>query len=141
MEKTELELIRERIQVKKEQLDQQGFSVPEEKELVAEIINERMEDSLKEMPPGMDVIKPDSEMKVPFPSQIVSQTDKSDKSFDSIIEEANIKLSELVIIAMEKSIPKAVKIALKSGNAFLIDKLRDSLADKYYQELKNKKLI
>ena len=141
MEKTELELIKERIQVKKEQLARQGLSVPEEKELVAETINERMEDSLKEMPPGMDVIKPDAEMKVPFPSQIVSQTDEDDESSDSIIEEANIKLSELVGIAMEESIPKAVTIALKSGNAFLIDKLRDSLADKYYQELKNKKLI
>ena len=141
MEKTELELIKERIQVKKEQLTQQGLSVPEEKELVVETINERMEDSLKEMPPGMDVITPDAEMKVPFPSQIISQTDEDDESSDSIIEEANIKLSELVSIAMEESIPKAVTIALKSGNAFLIDKLRDSLADKYYQELKNKKLI
>lgn len=141
MEKTELELIKERIQVKKEQLAQQGLSAPEEKELVAETIDERMEDSLKEMPPGMDVIKPDAEMKVPFPSQIVSQTDKDDESSDSVIEEANIKLSELVGIAMEESIPKAVTMALKSGNAFLIDKLRDSLVDKYYQELKNKKLI
>jgi len=141
MEKTELELIKERIQVKKEQLAQQGLSAPEEKELVAETIDERMEDSLKEMPPGMDVVKPDAEMKVPFPSQIVSQTDKDDESSDSVIEEANIKLSELVGIAMEESIPKAVTMALKSGNAFLIDKLRDSLVDKYYQELKNKKLI
>jgi len=141
MEKTELELIKERIQAKKEQLAKQELSVPEEKELVVEIINERMEDSLKEMPPGMDVIKPDAEMKVPFPSQIVSQTDEDDKSSDSVIEEANIKLSELVGIAMEESIPEAVTMALKSGNAFLIDKLRDSLVDKYYQELKNKKLI
>jgi len=141
MEKTELELIKERIQAKKEQLAKQELSVPEEKELVVEIINERMEDSLKEMPPGMDVIKPDAEMKVPFPSQIVSQTDEDDESSDSVIEEANIKLSELVGIAMEESIPEAVTMALKSGNAFLIDKLRDSLVDKYYQELKNKKLI
>ena len=141
MEKTELELIKERIQTKKEQLAKQELSVPEEKELVVEIINERMEDSLKEMPPGMDVIKPDAEMKVPFPSQIVSQTDEDDESSDSAIEEANIKLSELVGIAMEESIPEAVTMALKSGNAFLIDKLRDSLVDKYYQELKNKKLI
>ena len=141
MEKTELELIKERIQTKKEQLAKQELSVPEEKELVVEIINERMEDSLKEMPPGMDVIKPDAEMKVPFPSQIVSQTDEDDESSDSVIEEANIKLSELVGIAMEESIPEAVTMALKSGNAFLIDKLRDSLVDKYYQELKNKRLI
>ncbi|RLG13375.1 hypothetical protein DRN69_05700 [Candidatus Pacearchaeota archaeon] len=138
MEKTELDLIKERIQIKKEQLAQQGLSTPEEKELVAETINERMEDSLKEMPPGMDVVKPDAEMKVPFPSQVVSQADESS---DSIVEEANIKLAELVGIAVEESIPKAVTIALKSGNAFLIDKLRDSLADKYYQMLKDKKLI
>ena len=141
MEKTEIDLIKERIQVKKEQLTRQGLSVPEGKELVAETIEERMEDSLKEMPPGMDVVKPDAGMKVPFPSQIVSQTDGSDESSDSVIEEANIKLSELVVIAMEESIPKAVSTALKSGNAFLIDKLRDSLADKYYQILKDKKLI
>jgi hypothetical protein len=138
MEKTELDLIKERIQVKKEQLDRQGLSAPEEKELVAETIQERMEDSLKEMPPGINVLKPDTGMKVPFPSQVVSQTDKSS---DSVIEEANIKLSELVDIAMKESIRKAVSTALKSGNAFLIDNLRDSLADKYYQELKNKKLI
>jgi len=141
MEKTELELINERIQAKKEQLFKQELSVPEEKELVVETINERMEDSLKEMPPGMDVIKPDVEMKVPFPAQIVSQNNEDSESSDSVIEEANIKLSELVSIAMEESISRAVTMALKSGNAFLIDKLRDSLADKYYQELKNKRLI
>ncbi|MCK4805737.1 MAG: hypothetical protein KAS91_00935 [Candidatus Pacebacteria bacterium] len=138
MEKTEIDLIKERIRVKKEQLTRQELSIPEEKELVAETIEERIEDSLKEMPPGMDVVKPDTGMKVPFPSQIVSQTDESS---DSIIEEANIKLSELIDIAVEESIPKAVSTALKSGNAFLIDKLRDSLVDKYYQVLKDKKLI
>jgi len=138
MEKTELDLIRERMQAKKEQLTRQGLSVPEEKELIAETVGERMEEPLKEMPPGIDVIKPDTENKVPFPSKIVSQ---SQESYDSIIEEANIKLSELIGIAVEESIPKAVSTALKSGNAFLIDKLRDSLADKYYQILKDKKLI
>ncbi len=44
-------------------------------------------------------------------------------------------------MAFEENIPQAVKTALKTGNAFLIDKLRDTLADKYYQELKEKKLI
>jgi len=138
MEKTELDLIKERILVKKEQLARQGLSVPEGKELVTEVVEERMEESLKEMPPGMDVIKPDTEDKVPFPAQITSQAQESS---DSVIEEANIKLSELVGIAIEGNIGKAVSTALKSGNAFLIDKLRDSLADKYYQVLKDKKLI
>jgi len=138
MEKTEVDLINERMQVKKEQLTRQGLSIPEEKELVAETVEERMEESLKEMPPGIDVIKPGVEEKMPFPSQISSQAQESS---DSIIEEASIKLSELISIAVEESIPKAVSTALKSGNAFLIDKLRDSLADKYYQVLKDKKLI
>jgi len=138
MEKTELDLITERMQAKKEQLTRQGLSVPEEKELIAETVGERIEESLKEMPLGMDIIKPDAEDKVPFPSQITSQAQESS---DSIIEEANIKLSELVGIAIEGNIGKAVSTALKSGNAFLIDKLRDSLADKYYQILKVKKLI
>lgn len=138
MEKTETDLIRERIQIKKEQLTRQGLSIPEEKELIAETVEERMEDALKEMPPGIDVIKPDTEEKVPFPSQIISQ---SQESSDAIIEEANIKLSELTKIAVEESIPKSVGIALKSGNAFLIDGLHDSLILKFYQIFKDKKLI
>jgi len=138
MEKTETDLINERIQVKKEQLTRQGLSIPEGKELIAETVKERMEDALKEMPPGMDVIKPDIEEKIPFPSQIISQ---SQESPDSIIEEANIKLSELTKIAVEENIPKAVNTALKSGNAFLIDGLHDSLILKFYQIFKDKKLI
>jgi len=138
MQKTELDLIKERIEAKKEHLSREGLSVPEEKELVAETIEERMEESLREMPPDMEVIKPEREKKPSFPSQIPSQIQEP---ADLIIEEANIKLSELVDMALEESIPKAVTTALKSGNAFLIDRLRDTLADKYYQVLKDKKLI
>jgi len=138
MQKTELDLIKERIEAKKEHLSREGLSVPEEKELVAETIEEKMEESLREMPPDMEVIKPDREKKLSFPSQIPSQVQEP---ADLIIEEANIKLSELVDMALEESIPKAVTTALKSGNAFLIDRLRDTLADKYYKILKEKKLI
>ena len=71
---TEVDLLKERIQVKKEQLTRQGLSIPEEKELVAETVGERMEDVLNEMPPGMDFIKPDAGMKTPFPSQMRRHT-------------------------------------------------------------------
>ena len=60
---------------------------------------------------------------------------------DVIREDMYIKLSELITLALEESIPQAVTTALKTGNAFLIDKLRDSLVDKYYEKLKEKKLI
>ena len=143
MQKTELDLIKERIEAKKEHLSREGLSVPEEKELVAETIEERMEESLREMPPDMEVIKPEREKKPSFPSQIPSQVQEPADLITGvpIEEEANIKLSELVEMALEESIPKAVTTALKSGNAFLIDRLRDTLADKYYQVLKDKKLI
>ncbi len=75
---------------------------------------------------------------MPFPSQIISQ---SQESPDAIIEEANIKLSELTKIAVEENIPKSVSTALKSGNAFLIDGLHDCLIRKFYQIFKDKKLI
>jgi hypothetical protein len=56
-------------------------------------------------------------------------------------EEAQGKVDELVAIALKDNIPKAVTTALKTGNAFLIDKLHDTLVDKYYQELKRQKVI
>jgi hypothetical protein len=130
MEKTEINLIKERMQAKEEQLVQQGLSVPEKKELIVETVQERIEESLKEVPFTGN--------KSPLPSQIISQ---SQVPSNLVIEEANIKLSELVNIAIEEGIFKAVKTALKSGNAFLIDNLRDSLADRYYQVLKDKNLI
>jgi hypothetical protein len=138
MNQEELDFIKNRVQIKKEQLSREKLEIPEEKELVAETIEERMEDSLKETLPDIEMIQPEKDKKVPFPSDIYSQDKKLP---DEVIEEANIKLSELIIIALEENIPRAVNTALKSGNAYLIDKLRDSLADKYYQELKDKKLI
>jgi len=138
MNQEELNFIKDRVQVKKEQLSREKLEIPEEKELVAETIEERMEDSLKETLPNIEMIQPEKDKKVPFPASIYSQ-DK--KLSEEVFEEANIKLSELITIALEESISRAISTALKSGNAYLIDKLRDSLADKYYQELKDKKLI
>jgi hypothetical protein len=138
MNQEELSFIKDRVQIKKEQLSREKLEIPEEKELVAETIEERMEDSLKETLPNIEMIQPEKDNKVPFPASIYSQ-DK--KLSEEVFEEANIKLSELITIALEENISRAINTALKSGNAYLIDKLRDSLADKYYQELKDKKLI
>ncbi|MDD3098324.1 MAG: hypothetical protein PHU82_00620 [Candidatus Pacebacteria bacterium] len=138
MNQEELNFIKNRVEIKKEQMSREKIEIPEEKELVVETIEERMEDSLKETLPDIEMIQPREDKKVPFPSSIHSQDQKSS---EEIIEEANIKLAELITIAIEENIPRAVNMALKSGNAYLIDKLRDSLADKYYQELKDKKLI
>ncbi|MFA5360519.1 MAG: hypothetical protein WC320_00900 [Candidatus Paceibacterota bacterium] len=138
MSTEELDNIKERIQVKKEQLSRGQLEIPEDKELVKESIEERMEGSLKELPPGMEEIGPGMEKKIPSPDDLYIGEKISP---DEIMEEAQIKLSELITIALEESIPQAVTTALKTGNAFLIDKLRDSLVDRYYEKLKEKNLI
>lgn len=139
MKKTELELIAERIRDKKRQLETQEMPSGGDRELVSETIGEKIDESLLERPPGLDVIHAEEgEIATPFPADMAAQ---NRPAADAAVEEANVKLSELVSMALEQNIAQAVSTALKSGNAFLIDKLHDSLSDRYYQELKNKKLI
>ena len=138
MENKELNFISERIREKKEQLSREKLEIPEEKKLITETIDEQIEDSLIEQHPDMDFLQSESQEKISFPKRIYTE---NKRSLEQELEEANIKLSELVSIALEKNIPFAIKTALKTGNAFLIDKLRDSLANRYSQELKDKNLI
>ena len=128
MDNSEVNFIKERILMKKEQMTKEGLTVPEDKELIRETIEERIEESLKNYPPAVEIQK-----SVPpaIPSVSVASDDK----------EAQQKVDELVAIALKENIPKAVITALKTGNAFLIDKLHDTLVDKYYQQLKSQNLI
>jgi len=57
---------------------------------------------------------------------------------ENIYEE---KINELVDLALEKGITQALKKARQMKNPYLIDKLHDKLAEKYYQVLKDRKLI
>jgi len=114
--------------MKKEQMTKEGLTVPEDKELIRETIEERIEESLKNYPPAVEIQK---SAPPAIPSVSIASDDK----------EAQQKIDELVAIALKENIPKAVITALKTGNAFLIDKLHDTLVDKYYQQLKSQNLI
>jgi len=128
MDNSEINFIKERVLMKKEQMVREGLTTPEDKELIRETIEERIEESLKNYPPTVQIQKS-------TPSAITSVPMYPDD------EEAQRKVDELVAIALKDNIPKAVITALKTGNAFLIDKLHDTLVDKYYQELKRQKVI
>jgi len=128
MDNSEVNFIKERVLMKKEQMAREGLTVPEDKELIRETIEERIEESLKNYPPAVEIQKS-------TPSAIPSVPIYSDDG------EAQGKVDELVAIALKDNIPKAVITALKTGNAFLIDKVHDTLVDKYYQELKRQKVI
>ena len=128
MDNSEVNFIKERILMKKEQMTKEGLTVPEDKELIRETIEERIEESLKNYPPAVEIQK---SIPAAIPSVSIASDDK----------EAQQKVDELVAIALKENIPKAVITALKTGNAFLIDKLHDTLVDKYYQQLKSQNLI
>lgn len=127
MNNSEIDFIKERVLLKKEQIAKEGLTVPEEKELIRETIEERIEESLKNYPPAVEIQKSS-------PSGYLFSLSIDDKENEQ-------KINELIDIAFKENIPKAVIMALKTGNAFLIDKLHDTLVDKYYQQLKNQNLI
>jgi hypothetical protein len=130
MDNPEINSIQERVLMKKEQLAREGLAIPEDKELVRETVEEKIEESFHHYPSSLRaqqpvVPSPDFTPPVPLTSE----------------EEAQQKVNDLVEIALQNSIDKAVVMALKTNNAYLIDKLHDVLADKYYEQLKSQKLI
>jgi hypothetical protein len=138
----ELNSIKERVQIKKEQLSREKLEIPSDQELIAETIEEKMEEPLRGLPPEIERVEAEGEKKTPvLPVPPIDLYSGEGMPPDVIREDMYIKLSELITLALEESIPQAVTTALKTGNAFLIDKLRDSLVDKYYEKLKEKKLI
>jgi len=130
MDNSEVNFIKERVLMKKEQMAREGLTTPEDKELIRETIGERIEESLKNYPPAVEIQKSTPST---IPSIPIIQDDDD--------KETQQKVDELVAIALKDNIPKAVITALKTGNAFLIDKLHDTLVDKYYQQLKSQKVI
>jgi len=117
----EIKIIKERVEEKKAQIEKAQLPQIPEKEIVKEIISERIEDSLKNLPP----IVSEEITKKPLPSTLsVSNKDP----------EAQRLLQELVNIAFNESIPKAVELARKTGNSFLIDSLHDILVKSYIEK-------
>lgn len=128
MDNPELESLLERVLTKKDQLEREGLRI-EDKELIRETIAEKIEDSLKNYPP----LEQKQAATSFSPARSLPQAEDE--------EEIQHKINDLVEIAFQKGVEKAVTLALKSGNAYLIDKIHDILVDKYYNKLKEEKLI
>jgi hypothetical protein len=117
----EIKIIKERVEEKKAQIEKAQLPQIPEKEIVKETISERIEDSLKNLPPTIS----EKFTNKPLPSTLsVSNKDP----------EAQKLLQELVNIAFNESIPKAVELARKTGNSFLIDSLHDILVKSYIEK-------
>lgn len=103
---SEIELLEQRLAEKRMEIEKQNIQKPE-KEIISEIIKER----------SGELYIPTS-VSAPMPSGDLQN-----------------QLQILVDIAFNQSIPVAVRLSKKSGNAYLIDAIHDALVDKFYEEL------
>jgi len=134
MRQSEKEIIKNRFLEKKQVLSREGLEVPSNKELLEEIVKERMEKGLETLPPQIER-QPHRLPHSPSPPPSSGEERLEEEARNEEIVKA------LASIALEKSIPQAVLTARKTGSDFLLDRLHDVLVDKYYQELKNKGVI
>ena len=130
--------IQERFQQRKKALQREN--IPQsDKEILDELIKERINKGL-ETPPvsskeraslnDLSFLNPSTNVST---KPIVSQPEK-----DAYIQQ---ELKQLVDVAVHKNIVEAVQTARKFGNAWLLDKLHDTLVNTYYKILKEKGVI
>lgn len=72
----------------------------------------------------------------PHPPAVASDADALDTTTD-----AETVVAKLVVLAEVKGIPHAVAVAQKMNDYFLLDRMHDELADKFYEALKAKGLV
>jgi len=133
---TEGKIIQDRFLQKKEAVTRDHLEDVSNKELLGEVVQERIEKGLETLPPLAE-----------RESQIITQTippppSPPPEEEDTVggAKEKEI-LQTLVGVALQDSIPKAVIDARQGGNAFILDKLHDVLVDEYYEQLKSKGAI
>ncbi len=122
----EIKIISERVEEKKAQMEKVGLPAQPEEALVKEVIEERIEESLKNLPPTTPTFSAQPSM----PLAIKTEKDEDQQ-----------KLHELVNLALSDSIPKAVNLARKTGNFHLIDSLHDLLVWTFIKKTNKEKAI
>ena len=127
----EQNLIQKRFQQRKEALQKEHIS-QSDKEILDEVIRERMNKGLETAPVSLNntaSLNDSSSLQ----SSLIPPIPQPEN--DAYIQE---ELKQLVEVAVHKNIKDAVQTARKLGNAYLLDKLHDTLVDTYYNLLKEK---
>jgi len=121
----------ERYVAEKQKMESKDFSKSLSKEMVREAIESIIESELSKLPKesfdGTSDASAQSVLSTAY--QPTWLTDQGKK-------QAEVLLGELVDIALNEGVDKAVRASLKTKNAYLIDKLHDILIDKFYEILK-----
>jgi len=110
----EVQVLEERLKEAREKLGKAGEKLPEPKELLRQVVSERIKEA-EHRPPS------------PVPH---APPPTAPPSHDEVEE-----VKGFVGVAFDQGIPAAVGLLRKSGNAHLLDAFHDVLVDKFYEEL------
>lgn len=106
-------------------------NLPKHKDLSErELIKKSLEPVIKQMPTGAPISGQ--------PVQVDGQASPDD--LNNLPAEAKIKVEKLINLVFNDGLMSGVKEAQKS-DAFVLDAFHDALTDKFYEELKKRKLI
>ncbi|QQG45160.1 MAG: hypothetical protein HYW89_04140 [Candidatus Sungiibacteriota bacterium] len=122
----EIRQLEQKLEEKKREFALRGVEVPEEKELLREVLRKQVE----------EVRPPLSTPAVTPPAGAHLLTDDLKKKADEVKnqEERETQVRTLIEIALTRGINNAVKVA-ESATPYLLDELHDHLVDDYYDKL------
>ncbi len=121
----EIARLEQELASKRQQMEREGVSpeqMPSEREMIHESVGERIQETAPQYQPAPAQPQPAQ----PAPAA----TDD-----EGVPEELREPVQQLVNVAFTRGIDDAVKEALKSDNAALIDAFHDVVVDQLYQEL------
>lgn len=124
----EIKMLERKIAEKKQALTERGAEMPQEKEILREVLREHIED----LRPGLEKAGASAAPSTgshTFSGGLKKQAEDEKKRED---EEAQIRA--LVEIALTKTVREAARAAQKSSS-YLLDELHDHLVNDYYDKL------
>ena len=123
----EIKKLEQQLEQKKREFTRVGAAVPEEKEVLREVLKEHIE-TLRPVAPGIAMTPPVLVRPLTAPAPQDTQTDIQKKE----INEATVRF--LIEKAMAGTIDDAVQAAQKIS-PYMVDELHDHLVDDYYDKL------
>lgn len=124
----EIRELEQRLEEKKRELAEKGEGLPEEKEILREILRKRVEEAMPPAP-GEVPITPVAGVPHKLTDDLKKKAEELKKK-----EAREEQVRALIELALTRSISDAVKVA-GSATPYLLDELHDHLVDDYYEKL------
>jgi hypothetical protein len=129
----EIKELERKLEEKKREMAQREIAPREEKEILREVLRERVEEVTPGRPKDTGILSG-----IPHVPPLTEELQK--KADEVKTKEREEQVRNLVELALSKSIEDAVKVA-QQATPYLLDELHDHLVDDYYEKLVQLKKI